>query len=370
MSENSIIMKHIKWILAVAAIMISGEYSSNAQTLNTLTIPASTPEIRYVGRTLTSGDGSVSFNWSGVYLDMRFRGSLCRMRGGDRGVSHFNLFIDGKFDRIVSLTTQDTVVTLFEGLPDEHTLRLQKRSEGNFSKCTIKNFEMAAGTLLLPVQNIPTRRIEVIGDSYTCGYGTESFSKTDPWDPYTEDCNDAYGCIIARYFGADYHLISHSGYGIVRNYNDRKTSSVLTMRQEYMNTFDDDYDIPWDFSASTFHPDVVIINLGTNDWSTEPHPSLNTVKEGFRDLIARIRAAHGEEIPIVCVMYEWGFPYFEKIRNELNITLVPIIAEDYRNPEKDLGASWHPNMFGQRKMASLIIPYVSTVTGWDMKAVE
>lgn len=370
MVKRTIYMKYYKFILASAALLISGVFCSNAQNATTMTIPASAPEIRYVGRTLTSDDGSVSFNWSGVYLDMRFRGTLCRVRGGETGVSHYNLFIDGRFDRVVSLTSRDTTITLFEGLPGEHTLRLQKRSEGNFSRATIQSFEMAAGTLLLPVQNIPTRRIEVIGDSYTCGYGTESFSKDDPWDPYTEDCNDAYGCLIARYFGADYHLISHSGYGIVRNYADKKPASALTMRQEYMNTFDDNYEIPWDFSTSSYHPDVVIINLGTNDWSTEPHPSLEAIKEGFRDLVGKVRAAHGEEIPILCVMYQWGFPYFEKIRAELNITLVPIIAEDYRDPEKDLGASWHPNMFGQRKMASLIIPYVSTVTGWEMKPVE
>lgn len=32
-----------------------------------------------------------------------------------------------------------------------------------------------------------------------------------------------------------------------------------------------------------------------------------------------------------------------------------------------LGASMHPNHVGQKKMAFNIIPYISTITGWEMK---
>lgn len=32
-----------------------------------------------------------------------------------------------------------------------------------------------------------------------------------------------------------------------------------------------------------------------------------------------------------------------------------------------LGASMHPNYVGQKKMAFNIIPYISTITGWEMK---
>lgn len=37
------------------------------------------------------------------------------------------------------------------------------------------------------------------------------------------------------------------------------------------------------------------------------------------------------------------------------------------NYEDDLGASWHPNYRGQLKVASCIIPYISTMTGWKME---
>jgi hypothetical protein len=37
------------------------------------------------------------------------------------------------------------------------------------------------------------------------------------------------------------------------------------------------------------------------------------------------------------------------------------------NYEDDLGASWHPNYQGHIKVASCMIPYISTLTGWKME---
>jgi hypothetical protein len=42
------------------------------------------------------------------------------------------------------------------------------------------------------------------------------------------------------------------------------------------------------------------------------------------------------------------------------------IQASAHNNENDLGAAYHPNYAGQRKVASCVIPYISTLTGWDM----
>lgn len=36
------------------------------------------------------------------------------------------------------------------------------------------------------------------------------------------------------------------------------------------------------------------------------------------------------------------------------------------NQTTDLGSAWHPNYSGQKKIAMSLIPYVSTVTGWEL----
>ena len=41
------------------------------------------------------------------------------------------------------------------------------------------------------------------------------------------------------------------------------------------------------------------------------------------------------------------------------------ILPGYCNDGSELGSSAHPNYAGHRKMAMLLIPYVSTLTGWE-----
>ena len=60
----------------------------------------------------------------------------------------------------------------------------------------------------------PSRHIEFIGNSLTCGYGVEGKDRSEPYKAETENCNLSYATIIARYFNADYTLIAHSGRGV------------------------------------------------------------------------------------------------------------------------------------------------------------
>ena len=80
----------------------------------------------------------------------------------------------------------------------------------------------------------------------------EGLSKDEPFKPQTENCNKAYACIIARYFGADYTLIAHSGRGAARNYGDKNATSQNTMADRVANTFDEAAEPAWDFAASPY----------------------------------------------------------------------------------------------------------------------
>ena len=49
-----------------------------------------------------------------------------------------------------------------------------------------------------------------------------------------------------------------------------------------------------------------------------------------------------------------------------NLTYVGL-TRGIHNEEDELGASWHPNYKGHIKVASSVIPYISTITGWEME---
>ena len=218
------------------------------------------------------------------------------------------------------------------------------------------------------VVGVRTRHIEFIGDSHTCGYGTEGKSVQEPFTPETENCDLAWGCVIARYFDAEYTLIAHSGQGIVRNWGDEKEVSDCTMRERMLRTFDMDPAPRWDFRGCT--PDIVVIKLGSNDFSTDVTPSEQAFNASYAQALDQLRAAYGQ-VPVLCVAPSDNLVILRYLENflrerqdaHLHLTAMLPGITDW---DRDMGANYHPNHRGHRKMAMAVIPYIATITGWEM----
>ena len=58
------------------------------------------PAVRYVGRTLVSSDGSVSFDWVGTYWETRFTGGRLSLIVSETGTSYYNVFVDDELHQI------------------------------------------------------------------------------------------------------------------------------------------------------------------------------------------------------------------------------------------------------------------------------
>lgn len=328
--------------------------------------PATAPEIRFVGRAARSDDGTLSFDWSGSYFSFRFEGTRCAMRAADSKRNYYNVFVDGKPHGKVTAEGPAKTIVLAEGLPHGvHTVLVQKRTEGEQGRTTL--FAVGSDGPLLDAPQAPGRHIEFIGDSHTCGYGTEGKSPKEPFTPETENCDLAWGCIIARYFDADYTLIAHSGQGIVRNWGDEKEVSDCTMRERMMRTFDMEETPLWDFAQ--YRPDIVVIKLGTNDFSTGT-PSREQFDASFGEMYALLRRRYGD-VPILYVVPQNCDAYYDYLRATIrtlgdpNLHAVPHLAP-INDQTDDLGAGYHPNLRGQCKMAAAVIPYIATLTGWPM----
>lgn len=340
-------------------------------------ISASDPSVTYIGRTFVSEDGSVSYDWSGVTAIVIFTGTELWMECSDTKGDWFNVWVDkeqnAKEDFTIKVGKDEGGRVLLASKLSKkgvHNVILQKRTEGEQGTFTVSSFG-TDGTFRQARAARP-RRIEIVGDSYTCGYGTESGSRNDPFKAETENCNLAYGFIIGRYFDADVQLVSHSGLGIARNYNGAK---LPLMPERYLQTFDENPEVKW--TPGDYRPDIVIIYLGTNDFSTGNQPTLARWTAEYEKLLKEIRDNYGDEVPVLCVASNANDVLGDFVREVAVHTAVPnvrwtSIQSGAHNLESDLGASWHPNYSGQRKVASCMIPYVSTLTGWEMpfKAVE
>ncbi len=70
-------------------------------------------------------------------------------------------------------------------------MTVQKRTEAEQGRTTLYGVEADGALLDLPPA--PSRLIEFIGDSHTCGYGTEGKTVSEPFTPETENCDLAWG---------------------------------------------------------------------------------------------------------------------------------------------------------------------------------
>ena len=360
-----------KFIIFAAAALICGSASA-ASPKKVFETPASDSRIEYTGRILAEGN-DVSYDWSGVYARIRFTGPYLAVRLSDTRNSWFNVWVDREMDPVMDkkflVAAKDTVITLAENLgKGEHTVILQKRTEGEQGRVTLHSF--ISNGEILAADGRKERYIEFIGDSYTCGYGTESDSRDDPFEARTENCALTYAAITARYFNADYSLVSHSGMGIDRNYNDNIRG--YNMPDRYSQTFDMDKETVWDASGAGYSPDVVVIYLCTNDFSTGRQPHETGFVNRYTELLKKIRSNYGDDVPIVCMAsnvtpYSFDYIRLACLSSGLPNLTYMCVTRNVHSETGDLGASWHPNYKGQKKVASCLIPYISTVCGWEME---
>ncbi len=340
-------------------------------------ISASNNNIRYVGRFDFSNPQEVRFDWSGVYMQFSFRSTECSVKMSDTGHNYYNVFVDNQPSKTFDVKS-DTTLVLASGLgPQIHKVQIYKRTEGNQGAGTFKGILLSENGEMLPWKDIPARKIEFIGNSITCGYGTEGLSKDEHWKPSTENNYLSYAPIIARAFNADYHIVAHSGLGVVRNYGYKEKVSPNAMPDRFNRVYDEKELPSWNFRQ--WKPDAIVINLGTNDFSTQPYPDKAVFKKGYENLINEVRKQYGDS-PIFCVVGpmidEPCYSYvkemvddFREVYQKKNVYFVGIPTY-LMNRGKDLGSDSHPNYLGQRKMAAHVLPVISSILGWDYKNAE
>ena len=364
-------MKQFLLILLFIATGIAGYPKSKF-------IPVNHEYIRYVGRFDFSNPEQVSYDWSGIYIQFNVRSSECSVKMSDTGHNYYNVLIDNQPSKTFDVRS-DTTLLLAKGLGEGvHKVQIYKRTEGFGGIGAFKGIELPENGEILPWKDIPKRKIEFIGNSITCGYGTEGLSKDEHFKPETENNYQSYAPIMARAFHADYHIVAHSGEGVVRNYGYKEKASPRgTMPRRFNRVFDEKEQPLWDFKQ--WKPDMVVINLGTNDFSTQPFPDKEVFIEGYQNLVSEALKRYGE-IPVFCVVGpmidEPCYSYvkemvedFRSVHQKKNVYFIGIPGY-LTVPDQDLGSDYHPNYKGQLKMASHVLPVIASVTGWDYQPDE
>jgi lysophospholipase L1-like esterase len=355
-------------------------------------IAFSDPNIRYVGRVNKTADAA-AFAFPAVQIETVFEGDAIDMRLKDFGsksktaTNYYWVIVDGKASKLAVCADRE-VYPLARGLgAGEHTVTVVKRTESgpggqpNKGKGEFLGFRVRTGTALKPAAK-PERLLEFVGDSITCGYGND-LSTTKPDDfkftSANEDAWNAYGALTARALKADYVAVAASGRGVIRNYSD---FTGLLVPEIYEKTLHEDSAAPaWDHKG--YSPDVVVVNLGTNDYS----PGLTTeeldahhaaFQKGYIDFLTRIREVHAAATIIAVVGPMLGDSYPTGYNALTNVKKVLQAAVAARNTAGDAnvyylafaaqsspyGEDWHPTIATHQKMADALTTLIKTQKSW------
>lgn len=321
------------------------------------------PAIYFVGRHDATDPAAVRYGWPGTGAIIRFTGTGLRVRLNDPAHYH-TVVIDGEVQPRLETTAGEQLYDVASGLTDGvHTVELYRRTEGFYGPTVFLGAELD-GTLLAPMP--PSRRIEILGDSITCGYGDEGADQYCNFSADTENHYVTYGAIAARAVGAELSTVAWSGKGVIYNYGD---DTVEPLPELYDRTIPTSGSVTWSFD---WQPDVVIVNLGTNDFSTDNDPSQELFVGAYVDLLEQIRAANPGALVLCTVAPLLGGDEGALVQGYIDQAIAErAAAGDDRVSRIDLstaadgwGCDWHPSAATHQAMAELLIDVLHDQLGW------
>ena len=324
------------------------------------------PAVRYVGRVDLSDALGGKFAWSGSGVVARFTGSSISVKLS--GGQEYTVLIDGMLRP--KLTPGNGTTLIANDLASGgHTIELYRRTEANQGVTQFQGFTFGAGGALLSPPAAPARRLEIIGDSITCGFGNEGANESCPFTPQTENHYLTYGAIAARALGAELHTIAWSGKGVVCNYGDDAQSCTNPLPVYYDRVLPENANSRWDFAM--YQPDAVIINLGTNDFSTNQDPSEAEFTNAYRALLLRVRGKYPKAL-ILCtngpLLYGADLDNVRRFiakaiadTGDGNMTTFDIPSQ---SASDGLGCSYHPSLKTHQKMADRLTAALKDELGW------
>jgi lysophospholipase L1-like esterase len=216
-----------------------------------------------------------------------------------------------------------------------------------------------------------TLRFEFFGDSITAGYGCgqPDFPQYNTANFYNEDGTKTYAQYTADYFNANSSIIASSGWTVAYDQPTWKSMVPRYFESFYMHTDiknkvpsvleDNLYDV------SKNKPDVVVINLATNDLNnTILAESFNgntqnrddAFVNGYKTFLTTIRNAY-PNAKIICangLMGDKGAPLIQRAISELHFTNIYQVTL----PINTAGLGSHPNEAGNQNGAKTLIDFI------------
>ena len=360
--------------------------NNNSEEISTMSVELKEENFKELGRTYYADD-RIYCALSGTGVEFTFTGTACSVTiAGDSSSTNSSakdnqarvaVYVNG--ERVVDdmIDNAEETYEVF-GSDSEQTVdvKIVKLSESPHSTFAISDITII-GKDVKPAED-KAMLIEFVGDSITCGYGVDDEVKEHNFSTTTEDVTKAYAYKTAQLMNADYSMVSFSGYGIISGYSDGENKvSAQTVPQYYTKlgyswttngTF-----VPaaldWDFGKR--QPDVIIINLGTNDdsYCKKIEERCLEYQQEYVNFLKIVRKNNPDAaiIGALGIMGQNLCPYVEAAINqyseETGDTNVAYLMFDQQDQRDGLAADWHPTEATHEKASQKLAEKIREVIG-------
>jgi Carbohydrate esterase 2 N-terminal/GDSL-like Lipase/Acylhydrolase family len=356
----------LRFSVFFAGLSVVGFLANARQLQNSIKLfAADHPYIQYTGRIDFTDPQRPRFWQPGVYITARFTGNSCQVILNDEVLwgsfhNYLEIVVDGKPARIQTKTKRDTIIVA-EGLSrGVHTLVICKNTEANIGWLELVGIRCEQ---LVKPETKPQRKIEFIGNSITCGTGSD-ISETPCGKGKWQDQHNAYlsyGAVTARKFNAQYHLSAVSGIGVMHsccnmNVIMPEVFDKISMRNDT---------ITWDFNK--YQPDVVTVCLGQNDGIQDSA----IFCRNYISFIKRLRGYY-PYARIVCLsspMADASLGVFMKktltaVVHEMNKSGDNGIYKYFFSKQYHQGCDSHPDLAEHQLIAGELETYLKNIMKW------
>jgi lysophospholipase L1-like esterase len=242
----------------------------------------------------------------------------------------------------------------------EHTITICKDTESGIGYLEFAGLRCKA---LVRADNAPLRKIEFIGNSITCGSGSDqSKVKCDQGQWYDQhNAYLSYGPTTARDLKAQWHLTAVSGIGLMKSC----CGMTLTMPRVFDKLNQRNDSIKWNFKK--YQPQVVTICLGENDGIQDSAKFCGA----YVNFIGTVRRVY-PRADIVCLTSPMADAklmgmlknYLSGIVNYINKRGDKKVMKYFFTKTYTRGCGGHPDLAQHKEIAGELTEYIKKLKGW------
>lgn len=257
-------------------------------------------------------------------------------------------------------------------LPDArmHQILLVRRSEAFQGATEFRGFSGSGVRYQNPSDDESMfrndRRIEIIGDSISAGFGVDGKAKEEPYSAETANAYLTYGWVAARQLKALPTIVAWSG---------KKMWPDNTIPEIYDYIFPSTKSGAWS-PDSTPKPQSVVINLATNDFG-KGIPDEKGWKGGYSAFVKKVRKNYpsafiylvtgsmmSDSWPVGAKHLSTLKSWLDSIQSEMGDAKIKRLDFPVQQESDGIGSSWHPNAVTQAKMGRLLAVAIKGDLGW------